>query len=180
MRNSLLASTALVLVTTTASEATFISFSQVVTNNTASTQSYEFLQTGSFTSLSPTVGIRGSLSVALTDFNRNGATLTPEVGSPVPCFYTAWINSTVVNSMGIAPITTPPFGMNTFNQSFGSPVLETAVAAPANTMQMRLRFLLSPGDQVAISGTFETIAVPTPASVVMVMGSVMVSRRRRR
>lgn len=179
MRNSYFISSILTVVTTTATQAALISFSRIVTNSSTTTKSYEFLESSAFASDYSTVNIRGSLSIALTDFNGNGATLTPEVGSPVPCFYTAWINSNVVNNMGIVPVTTTTFSTNTFNQSFGSPVLETAIAAPANTMQMRLRFLLSPGDQVAISGTFETVAVPAPASLVMIMGSVMLSRRRR-
>jgi hypothetical protein len=182
MRNSLLASAVFALAATNASEATLISFSQIITNNTASTQSYEIIQTSPTAIPAITAGMRGSLNIVLTDFNRNGATFQSDGGN----LYTAWANSTLVRSAFVPPsgflLTAPARGMASSDNNFGTPVWESMSPSlgTINSIEMRWNFRLSAGDQVAISGTFEVASVPAPASVAVLMCMPAFRLRRRR
>ena len=181
MRNSLLASTVFALAATNVSEATLISFSQIITNNTASTQSYEIIQSAPTSINSATAGMRGSLSIVLTDFNRNGATFQSDGGN----LYTAFANSTLVRSAFVPAggflLTTPPRGMASSDNHFGTPVWEpmSPSLGTINSIEMRWNFRLSAGDQVAIAGTFEVASVPAPASAAILICSAISARRRR-
>ena len=183
MRNSLLASTVFALAATNVSEATLISFSQIITNNTASTQSYEIIQSAPTSINSATAGMRGSLSIVLTDFNRNGAIFQSDGGN----LYTAFANSTLVRSAFVPAggflLTTPPRGMASSDNHFGTPVLEpmSPSLGTINSIEMRWNFRLSAGDQVAIAGTFEVTdaVVPAPASAAILICSAISARRRR-
>jgi hypothetical protein len=182
MRNSLLASTVFALAATNVSEATLISFSQIITNNTASIQSYEIIQSTPTAINSATAGMRGSLSIVLTDFNRDGATLQSDGGN----LYRAWANSTLVRSAFVPPsgflLTALPRGMASSDNYFGTSVLEpmSPSLGTINSIEMRWNFRLSAGDQVAIAGTFEVASVPTPASAAILICSAISARRRRR
>lgn len=173
MRNTLLFTT--VLAATNVSQAAMVSFSQIVTNTTLTTQTYDFSVTNGLGVLTAPAYMRGSVSIAITDFNRDGATLSSTQ------LYTAWVNSVKVQTMPNTPftLTAPARGQNTHNSNFGWDYL--ADSLPASTgIEMRLNFRLSPGDQVAISGIFEVSSVPAPSGVAALLASPFVAFRRRR
>jgi hypothetical protein len=175
MRNLALVTTVIPLIATNASQAALISISQIVTNNTLTTQSYDYLAWSGLSSTTTPAYMRGSVSISITDFNRNGATLSS--GN----LYTAWVNSMLVQTMPSTSftLTAPARGNNTYNNSFGWQYVNSSL--PASTgIELRLNFTLTPGDQVAISGTFEVSSVPAPAGVAVLLSSVVMLARRRR
>lgn len=175
MRNTLLATAVLALSATNASQAALVSISQIVTNNTATTQSYDFSATDGLGTLTAPAYMRGSISVVLTDLNRDGATVSADSGM----LYTAWINSVQVQAMPSTAftLTAPAHGGNTYTNSFGWQYLKSSL--PASTgIEMRLHFTLTSGDQVAIAGTFEVSSVPTPAGVSILLGAALIRKRR--
>jgi hypothetical protein len=176
MRNSLLASAVITLAATNASQAALVSVSQIVTNNTLTTQTYNFSDFSGLGVLTAPAYMRGSISIALSDFNRDGAILSADSGM----LYTAWIDSVKVQSMPntLFTLVTPARGGNTYTNNFGWVYLNSSL--PSSTgIEMRLNFRLSPGDQVAISGTFEVSSVPTPAGAAMLLAAAAGFRRRR-
>lgn len=175
MRNTLLFTT--VLVATNVSQAALVSISQIVTNNTPTTQTYNFSATNGLGVLTTPAYMRGSVSIALSDFNRDGAILSADSGM----LYTAWVDSVKVQSMPntLFFLTAPARGGNTYNNSFGWEYLKSSL--PASTgIEMRFNFRLSPGDQVAISGTFEVSSVPAPSGVAALIATSFLGFRRRR
>lgn len=181
MRNPLLFTTVLALAATNASQAALISISQIVTNNTATTQSYDFSATDGLGVLTAPAYMRGSVSVALSDFTGDGATLSSMSAISTPILYTAWVNSVQVKAMPnyLFTLTTSAFGMNTYTNSFGWEYLKSSL--PASTgIEMRLHFTLTPGDQAAISGTFEVSSVPAPSGVAALIATAFLGFRRRR
>lgn len=177
MRNSLLATAVLALAATNASQAALVSISQIVTNNTFTTQTYDFSATNGLGVLTTPAYMRGSVSITLSDFNRDGATLSADSGM----LYTAWINSVQVQSMPSTAftLTAPARGGNSYTNSFGW--VSAGSSLPASTgIEMRLHFTLTPGDQAAIAGTFEVSSVPAPASVALLLCAPVFGFRRKR
>lgn len=175
MRNTLLFTT--VLAATNVSQAALVSISQIVTNNTLTTQTYDFSATNGLGVLTAPAYMRGSVSISLSDFNRDGATLSADSGM----LYTAWINSVQVQSMPSTAftLTAPVRGGNTYNNSFGW--VSAGSSLPSSTgIEMRLHFTLTPGDQAAIAGTFEVSSVPAPSGVAALIATAFLGFRRRR
>lgn len=180
MRNSLLAATALAFASTT-SQAALVSISQIVTNTTTTTQSYDFSATDGLGTLTTPTYMRGSVSVALSDLNRDGATLSSMSYISAPLLYTAWINSVQVQAMPstLFTLVAPARGGATYTNNFGWEYIKSSL--PASTgIEMRLHFTLTPGDQAAVSGTFEVSSVPAPGSIALICSGIATIKRRRK
>lgn len=175
MRNSLLATAVLALVATDASQAALVSISQIVTNNTFTTQSYDFLAWSGMGSTTTPAYMRGAVSITLSDFNRDGATLSSDG------LYLAQVNSVVVKTMPSTAftLTAPARGGNAYTNSFGWEYLTSSLSS-SDSIELRLNFRLTPGDQVAIAGTFEVSSVPAPASVALLLCAPVFGFRRKR
>jgi hypothetical protein len=163
MHNSLLVSTVLTFAATNVSEAALVSISQIVTNNTLTTQTYDFSAWSGMGSSTTPAHMRGSISITLSDFNRNGATISSDG------LYLAQVNSAVVKTMPSTPftLTAPARGGNSYTNSFGWEYLTSSLSS-SDSIELRLNFRLTPGDQVAIAGTFEVASVPAPASFMLI------------
>jgi hypothetical protein len=176
MRNSLLASVIFSLTATTIAQAAIVSVSRVITNTTLTTQTYDFSAVNGLGVPTTPAYMRGSVSIAITDFNRNGAILSADPDT----LYTAWINFLKVQSMPSTPftLTAPALGNNTYNNNFDWTYFSSSLAAA--TIEVKLRFTLSPGDQAAVTGFFEVSSVPSPAGSAALLAATVMGFRRRR
>lgn len=185
---SLLGVGAVIAATTTSASAALVTISKVLTNNTATTQSYQFSETLTITEAVSQVGAIGSVSMVVTDFNRNGATVASDSGN----FYSGWINGTKVQSFMPGPgptsysLTAAARGQASMNAGFGSPdpVALGRGLAVNDTIEVRFNFTLSAGDQVAFTGTFDLVnysSIPAPsAAALMLLSPIFGGRHRRR
>jgi|GEM_PF-3253521 len=167
----------------TQANAALITISQVVTNNYATEQIYEISQTILSTEAIASVGVFGNISIALTDFNRNGATIS----SDGPSFYSGWINSTEVErfmpgNAGSYQLVAPTRSQAFFTTNYGVPTLVALGRGLAvdDQITIKFKFKLSAGDQVALTGTFNLIAVPAPATALVALFAPVLGLRRRR
>lgn len=145
--------------------AALVTISDVVTNTTATTQTYEFKQTIKVTESIASVAIRGNMSFVLSDFTGDGASLTSDNGN----LYSGWINGLQVksfvpqNNVTSFGVSAPVMGMSMYNGSYGKPTPEATGRALAvnDTIEIRFNFRLSAGDQAAFTGTFELVPAST-------------------
>ena len=184
---SLLGVAAAVAATAPSASAALVTISKIVTNNTATTQSYQFSESLTITEAISQVGAIGSMSMVLTDFNRNGATVASDSGN----FYSGWINGSKVQSFmpGAAPtsysLTAAPRAQASMSTGFGSPdpVALGRGLAVNDTIEVRFNFTLSAGDQVAFTGTFDLVnysSIPAPsAAAIMLLYPIFGGRHRR-
>lgn len=164
--------------------ASLVTISRVITNNTATTQSYQFSESIISAENIGSVGAFGSLSLVLTDLNRNGALVTSDASA----FYSGWINGTQVNSFMLGSsfsqyqLSAPSRGQASDAGEFGRPTpitLGRSLVA-SDVMQIRFNFTLSAGDQLAFSGSFNLTAVPAPSGAAIALLAPMLGRGRRR
>lgn len=164
--------------------ASLVTISRVITNNTATTQTYQFSETVTTGENIGDVGAFGSLSLVLTDLNRNGALVTSDASA----FYSGWINSTQVSSFLLGSsltqyqLSAPSRGQASDAGEFGrpAPVALGRSLVASDVMQIRFNFTLSAGDQLAFSGSFNLTAVPAPSAAAIALLAPVLGRGRRR
>ena len=143
-------------------KAALVTFSTVVTNNTAAEKLYDF---SSFLTLTSDMG------------NTSGSPL-----------YASFVNSTSVatltsiNLLGEATsIIAGQFGQNSFSTRFTDK--NYGVQGNINDIiKTQLKFILSAGDQAVVSSTFEVVSfVPAPGAIALIgiAGGFGLGRRRR-
>jgi hypothetical protein len=98
--------------------------------------------------------------------------------------YRATIDDVAVASLWSEPFTfalTGPYLSESVDPASFSNVAVPAGSNPEGVLGIVLRFTLSAGDAVTISGTFETVAVPAPgvASLLVIAAGSGFGRRRR-
>ena len=148
----------------------------LITNNTATTQSYTLtstLNTGAFAA--PNL-IHGSITTQVQDCGSDGAQVAAPAGGAI---YNAQIDGTTVKQMQVDPFsisTTPPNFVNNNLEEFGPQLSNIPVN---NNIGIVLTFELSPGDEVSILSRFDVL-VPEPASMALLgIGGLAMLRRRR-
>jgi len=168
-------------------DAALLSLSKVVTNTTASDQNYEFEVSFLVTQQILDAGMYGGVVVAVTDFNRNGASVTSWADGS---FYSAFVNASEVQTFvpqGSSPtpgsflLQAPARGQASFMQDFGSPaspLLMNRNIVASDIVKLKLNFRLSAGDQAAISARFDVVAVPASPAVAVLAGVALCRRRR--
>jgi hypothetical protein len=185
---SLLGIAASTLLVAGAAQAALVTLSGVVTNTTATSQTYEFSRKIRLTESMSNLGIFGSLSMVVTDFNRNGASVSStslgELYSGL--FRGSEAKSFVPSTGGGIPgfaLAAPARSMSRFESSFGSsdsPELKAGTLNIDDEIEVRLRFTLSAGDQVSYGATFNVISVPGPGAAAMALLAPWIGLHRRR
>jgi hypothetical protein len=167
-------------------DAALVTLSGVFTNTTGAAVEKEFSHKIIVTETITNVGAFGSLSIVVTDFNRNGASVTAAPG----VLYSGWINGAQAKSF--APANAPGGGfaltaaarsLATFDSSYGSSSAPQAIASVLNAndeIEVRLKFTVSAGDQVAYSATFNLVAVPGPSAACAALLAPWIGLHRRR
>ena len=168
------------------SEAALVTLSGVFTNTTGAAVEKEFSHKIIVTETITNLGAFGNVSLVVTDFNRNGASITAPVGQ----LYSGWINGAQVKSF--APVNTPLGGfaltaaarsLATFDSSYGSSAAPLAIASvlnPNDEIEVRLKFTVSAGDQVAYTAAFNLVAVPGPGTACAALLAPWIGLHRRR
>jgi len=176
------------LAVASSTQAALVTLSGIITNNTLSTQTYEFSQKVMVTEDIANVGAFGSLSFVVTDFNRNGAQITSSAGE----LYSGWINGARAKSL--LPLTggsgfdlsAPARSLARYDTTFASSAAPEALAGSLRSgdeIEVRLKFTLSAGDQAAYTGTFNLVAisaVPGPGAACMALLAPWFGLHRRR
>jgi len=168
-------------------DATLLSLSKVVTNTTASAKDYAFEVSITVTDAMQSAGIYGGFAVAVSDFNRNGASIA---STNEGMLYSGWINADMVKSFvpqvpgttgGGFSLLAGSFGQATFAQDFSSSALPQALGRDVEVndiLKLKFQFRLSAGDQAAISARFDVVAVPASPAVAVLAGVALCRRRR--
>lgn len=172
-----------------ASQAALVTVSGIVTNNTATTQSYTFSQKVRIGETITNAGAFGSLSLMVTDFNRNGALLESDGGM----LYSGLARNSLVKSY--MPLTTPSAfslsaparSMGSHNSTFASAAAPEALASlagqtfnPDDEIEVRVNFRLSAGDQAAYTAVLNFVSVPGPGAAAMALLAPWIGLHRRR
>ncbi len=136
-----------------------------IQNNALVAQTFSFTFLLPIVAQGPQIQVNGSISGSLTDANGNGATLN----SVAPAVYQAQVDGLTVQSLLLHPqpaVVAGVFGSTPWGgASFGPTIL----GQPANsTIAIKVDFTLSPGDLASFTSVFNVIAVPEPATLVMV------------
>lgn len=174
-------------------DAALVTLSGIITNNTSTTQTYEFTRKIKIAESITNAGIFGSMSLLVTDFNRNGAMIT---STNLGELYSGWINGSEAKRFvpatggsggaGGFVLSAPSRSMARFDSEFGSsssPDLLGLNLTADDEMEVRLRFTLSAGDQAAYTAAFNvvsTTAVPAPGALAVGLLAPWVSLRSRR
>jgi hypothetical protein len=184
------AATAVALAMVGSADAALLSLSKVVTNTTASAKDYTLEVSITVSDEIRDAGIYGGFAVAVTDFNRNGASLASTNDGML---YSGWVNADMVKSFvpqmpgtaaGVFSLLAGSFGQATFAQDFGSSALPQALGRDVEAndiLKLKFQFRLSAGDQAAISARFDVIQmdpVPAPAAAALLAGFALCGRRR--
>lgn len=166
-------------------QAALVTISGVVTNNTATTQVYQFSQKVKVSEYIANAGVYGSLSFTVTDFNRDGAMLESDSGT----LYTGLIAG--VTAKTFMPLNVPPVfrltasarSMNSYSSTFASAAAPEMLAGrslnPNDEIEVRLNFRLSAGDQAVYSGFFNVVPGPSAACMALLAPWIGLHRRRR-
>ncbi|MGA1265808.1 MAG: hypothetical protein ACO32J_01355 [Phycisphaerales bacterium] len=184
------AATAVALAMVSSADAALLSLSKVVTNTTASARDYSFEVSITVTDAIQDAGIYGGFAVAVTDFNRNGASVASTNDGML---YSGWVNADMVKAFVPQVPGTPAggfnllagsFGQATFAQDFGSSALPQSLDRDVEVndiIKLKFQFRLSAGDQAAISARFDVVQmdpVPAPAAAALLAGVTLLRRRR--
>jgi len=159
-----------------------VTVAQTFYNASFTARTFEYVQ------LMPTAGsssgsnwvMNGSVSATLSDLNGNGGYFS-SAGQPV---FRATIDDVTVASLWSQPFTfalTGPYLSESVDPASFSNLAVPAGSNPEGVLGIVLRFTLSAGDAVTISGTFETVPVPAPgvASLLVISAGSGFGRRRR-
>jgi hypothetical protein len=122
--------------------------------------------------------MNGSVSATLSDLNGNGGFFS-SAGQPV---FRATIDDVAVASLWSQPFTfalSGPYLSESVDPASFSNLAVPAGSNPEGVLGIVLRFTLSAGDAVTISGTFETIPAPGVASLLVIAAGSGFGRRRR-
>lgn len=168
------------------SEAALVTLSGVFTNTTGAAVEKEFSHKIIVTETITTLGAFGNVSLVVTDFNRNGASITAPAGQ----LYSGWINGAQVKSFSPAnapgggfALTAAARSLATFDSSYGSssaPLRIASVLKPNDEVEVRLKFTVSAGDQVAYTATFNLVAIPGPSAACAALLAPWIGLHRRR
>jgi len=157
-----------------------VTVSQTFYNASFAARTFEYVQ------LMPTAGsssgtnwvMNGSVSATLSDLNGNGGFFS-SAGLPV---YRATIDDVTVASLWTEPFNfalTGPYLSESVTPASFSNIPVPLGSNPEGVLGIVLRFTLSAGDAVTISGTFETIPAPGVASLLVIAAGSGFGRRRR-
>jgi hypothetical protein len=166
-------------------QAALVTVSGVITNNTGTTQSYQFSQKVKVTEYLTKVGVYGSLSFTVTDFNRDGATVESDAGSLYSGFIAGSLAKSFVplNAGTGFKLTAPTRSMNSYTSTFGTAaapeMLSGRTLNPNDEIEIRMNFKLSAGDQAIYTGVFNVVPGPGAACVAMLAPWIGLHRRRR-
>lgn len=164
----------------------FVSGDFSLVNNTAFTQPYVLtVSLPIFPAVTPASLMGGSLGVTVTDANFNGtATVATLPGIP---FYSGLIDGVEVLTLLDAPFSlSAPFpgGTATASDFAGLPGPSIPGPIALTSIDITLRFTLTPGDRIGITSFFIVEPVPEPSTVILALiGGVSlagVSLRRKR
>jgi hypothetical protein len=176
------------------SEAALITLSGVFTNTSNTAVEKTFTHRILVTENIAEAGVFGALSLLVTDFNRNGASITP--GSN-PMFSglihrtdAGLTNSTTVKAftpantaLGAFSLSAPSRSMASYETTFGSATAPQAIPSNLKSndeMEIRLNFTVSAGDQIAYVATFNVVAVPGPSAACAALLAPWIGLHRRR
>jgi len=167
-------------------DAALVTLSGIFTNTTNAAVEKEFSQKIIVTENIAYVGVFGNLSLVVTDFNRNGASIT----STATPLYTGWINGSQVRSFapanapgGAFSLVAAARSLATYDSSFGSAAAPQAIATALKVndeIEVRLKFIVSAGDQVAYTAAFNLVSVPGPGAAAMALLAPWIGLHRRR
>ena len=168
-------------------DAALVTLSNVVTNTTNSTQSYEFSRSVKVSEAIGLVAMRGSMSVIVSDFNGDGASFASDSGN----LFSGWVNGSrlksfaPVNNVVGFQVSSTPWGMGFYNADFGNPTAELTSQSLAinDTIELRFNFRLSAGDQATFTGTWDLLsagAVPGPGAFAATLLAPWIGLHRRR
>jgi len=168
------------------SEAALVTLSGVFTNTSNVAVEKTFSQKIRVTESIDNLGVFGSLAFVVTDFNRNGASLTAPSGG----LFSGLLNGSQVKSFspsndgaGGFTLNALARSMNSFNSNFGSSKNPEPIAGMLridDEIEVRLKFTISAGDQVAYSATFNLVAVPGPSAACAALLAPWIGLHRRR
>jgi hypothetical protein len=141
-----------------------------IQNNALVAQTFSFTFLLPIIAQGPQVTVNGSISGSLTDANGSGATLD----SVAPAVYEAQIDGLTVQTLLNHPqpqVVAGAFGSTPWGgASFGPTVLNQTANS---TIAIQVDFTLSPGDLASFTSVFNVVAVPEPATLVMLSGGLV-------
>jgi len=169
----------------TAANADMVSFTTVVTNNTTQEKVYDFNKIIAL-SVGGNLGGSGSIAITVTDLRGGGAYVKSIDANPI---YSGFINTNLVahltpqNQYGNSvSVLAGEFSNGSYSQTF-SQQSYGVLGHIGDTIQTRLKFILSAGDQATVSSTFvvQASAIPSPGALALVFlaGSFGLCGRRR-
>jgi hypothetical protein len=172
--------------------AAFVSVSRIVTNTRSTAQTFAFEASITASENIADAGIFGDFSIVVSDFNRNGVVATSTTAGDL---YSGWLRGSRVKSFvpstsggpsGTFQLAAVANSQNSFTGSFGTalaPELLPASIGVGDEIRVRFEFVLSAGDQAAITGTLNVVdmsAVPGPGSAALLGLAAGVRGRNRR
>jgi hypothetical protein len=140
-----------------------VSFSRTFHNTTSSVQAYEYSVSVPLAGPRGSMFMAGTVTASLIDLNGNGAFIRTANQSPV---YSAAIDQSVVHSLWLPgwSHSVGGFVSGAADPARFSRVPINVASDPMGTMQVTLRFELSPRDMATIGAMFEVAPIPGPAA----------------
>jgi hypothetical protein len=159
----------------------FVIANYVVTNNSATTQTFTLEVLLPYTEMGPFCK-GGSVTGSVTDLNGDGATVSSLLGGSI---YSAIIdNNVVMTLLDGASTTTGPFLSGTIGPaSFGDPIPSMQYIPDITTnIGINLTFTLTAGDSASFTSIFvvEPGCIPAPGALAMLAVAGLMGGRRRR
>ncbi len=172
--------------------AAMVSVSRVVTNTRSIAQTFVFEASITASENIAAAGLFGSFSIVVSDFNRNGVMAASTAAGDL---YSGWLGGSRIKSFvpstsggpaGSFQLAAAANSQNWFTASFGSEIAPEALPASVHVgdeIKVRFEFVLSAGDQAAISGSLNVVdmsAVPGPGSTALLGLAAGIRGRNRR